>query len=577
MDVPASGGHFPPMFDRWRRLGRIRLAGTPWRPAALVMLCLMLWLPGVIGIPASDRDESRFVQGTKQMLETGDFVSIRNGEEARNRKPIGIYWLQAPFAAAARAAGIATRNPVWPYRIPSVLGGLLAVTATFGLWRRMIGRDPAFLAAMMLGASVIVAVETGIAKTDATLLGVTTLGMGLLARAYLEPDGLSAVQAGTFWLAMGAGVLVKGPVMPMVAGLGVISLVVVDRRARSAGWLRTLRPGWGVPLMLVFVLPWFIAIGIATGGRFFVDSVGGDLAAKLASGDDSHGGPPGLHLLLLPLLLFPFSIPLIRGLPGAWRERRDPVIRFLLAWIVPGWLVFELVPTKLPHYTLPLYPALALLAARWTLDPSRTPAPRWVAWLSTVAFLVSAAVLGFALLALPFVAAPGLSVLDLLGVPALAGIAVGAWLILRAARRQDWPATAWAGLIAAPLLYWPSLGFELPEVTPLWISPRVETALAAHWANGRPRDAAFGAAGFREPSLMFLVGTNTRWLYGGPDAARFLASAPDRVAAVGNRDIAQFRAEAGKLGITPHAFAAIPGFNYSRGRRVTLTLFDLPG
>jgi hypothetical protein len=83
-------------------------------------------------------------------------------------------------------------------------------------------------------------------------------------------------------------------------------------------------------------------------------------------------------------------------------------------------------------------------------------------------------------------------------------------------------------------------------------------------------------AGFREPSLMFLAGTDTRWLYGGPGAVRFLAAAPDRVAAVGNRDISQFLAEADKLGIAPRAFAAVAGFNYSRGRRVTLTLFDLP-
>src|SRR6185312_1262636 len=146
----------------------------------------------------------------------------------------------------------------------------------------------------------------------------------------------------------------------------------------------------------------------------------------------------------------------------------------------------------------------------------------------------------FGLAALPFVAAPGLSPLDLLGLPALAGVAIGAWLILRVAARHDWPAVARAGLIAAPLLYWPSLGFELPELTPLWISPRVEAALAAHWPDGKPADAASGAA-------------------------RFLAAGPDRVAAVGDRDVAQFHAEADKLGIAPHAFAEIAGFNYSRG------------
>ena len=45
------------------------------------------------------------------MLETGDFVRIMNGTEPRNRKPIGIYWLQLPFAAAARATGVAIAQP----------------------------------------------------------------------------------------------------------------------------------------------------------------------------------------------------------------------------------------------------------------------------------------------------------------------------------------------------------------------------------------------------------------------------------------------------------------------------------
>ncbi len=294
------------------------------------------------------------MQGTKQMLETGDFVSIRNGEEARNRKPIGIYWLQAPFAAAARAAGVATLNPVWPYRIPSVLGGLLAVMATYGLWRRTIGREPAFLAAAMLGASVIVTVETGIAKTDATLLGVTTLGDGAARPRLSRPRRPDARcrrgYSGWRWAPACSS---RGRSRRWWRASPSISLVVVDRRARGAAWLRTLRPRWGVPLMLAVVLPWFIAIGIATGGKFFVDSVGGDLAAKLAGGDDSHGGPPGLHLLLVPLLLFPFSIPLIRSLPGAWRERRDPVIRFLLAWIVP---VLDRVRAR-AHQAAALHPA----------------------------------------------------------------------------------------------------------------------------------------------------------------------------------------------------------------------------
>ena len=115
----------------------------------------------------------------------------------------------------------------------------------------------------MLGGCVLLTVETDIAKTDAALLGATTLAMGVLARAYLgEPIG--ARGAALFWLALGAGILIKGPITPMVAGLTALALVIADRRVRAGS--RPLRPLWGVPLMLAVVLPWFVAIGIATHG-----------------------------------------------------------------------------------------------------------------------------------------------------------------------------------------------------------------------------------------------------------------------------------------------------------------------
>ena len=88
----------------------------------LIAFCLLVWLPGLFTLPPTDRDESRFAQASKQMIETGDYVRIMNGTEPRNRKPIGIHWLQVPFAAAARALHVAVANPIWPYRLPSLAG-----------------------------------------------------------------------------------------------------------------------------------------------------------------------------------------------------------------------------------------------------------------------------------------------------------------------------------------------------------------------------------------------------------------------------------------------------------------------
>src|SRR3954454_22689362 len=110
-----------------------------WRPYALLVgLCLLLYLPGLAAIPPLDRDEARFAQASRQMLETGDFLRIRFQDEARNKKPAAIYWLQA---AAVAAFSDAESNAIWPYRLPSLAGALAAVLLTFGFGARLVGRE----------------------------------------------------------------------------------------------------------------------------------------------------------------------------------------------------------------------------------------------------------------------------------------------------------------------------------------------------------------------------------------------------------------------------------------------------
>ena len=126
-------------------------------------------------------------------------------------------------------------------------------------------------------------------------------------------------------------------------------------------------------------------------------------------------------------------------------------------------------------------------------------------------------------------------------------------------------------MAALPLLIWSILGLELPNATPLWIAPRVEAALLHHAAP-----TGFAAVGYAEPSLMFVCGTETQMLPNGEAGARFLAGGSGRVVLVESRNEAQFHAAATTLGLTPHAFATLAGFNYSNGHRLTLTLYDGP-
>src|SRR5262245_9428448 len=74
--------------------------------AVLILVCLVSFLPGFFNIPPVDRDEARFAQATKQMIESGDYIDIRFQDEVRYKKPVGIYWIQAGVVRAAEAVGI---------------------------------------------------------------------------------------------------------------------------------------------------------------------------------------------------------------------------------------------------------------------------------------------------------------------------------------------------------------------------------------------------------------------------------------------------------------------------------------
>src|SRR6185437_10636450 len=148
------------------------VTGGHVRAIAFLMLCgLLLFLPGFFNIPPVDRDEARFAQATKQMVETSDFVDIRFQDDVRYKKPVGIYWLQAAVVETASALGL-PRAPlrIWLYRIPSLVGAIGAVLLTYWTALAFVTRRGAVLAALIMCSSVLLSVEARLAKTDAMLL-----------------------------------------------------------------------------------------------------------------------------------------------------------------------------------------------------------------------------------------------------------------------------------------------------------------------------------------------------------------------------------------------------------------------
>src|SRR4249920_3499141 len=184
------------------------------RAVAFLLLCaLVLFLPGFFNIPPIDRDEARFAQATKQMVESEDFVDIRFQDDVRYKKPVGIYWLQSAVVETASALGLPRAQVrIWLYRVPSLIGAIGAVLLTYWTALAFVTRRGAILAALILCSSVLLGVEARLAKTDAMLLFTVIAAMGAMARVYLswqrgdDPARPPWSGPAIFWTALAGGI-----------------------------------------------------------------------------------------------------------------------------------------------------------------------------------------------------------------------------------------------------------------------------------------------------------------------------------------------------------------------------------
>jgi 4-amino-4-deoxy-L-arabinose transferase-like glycosyltransferase len=540
------------------------------RAVAFLLLCgLLLFLPGFFTIPPIDRDEARFAQATKQMVESGDYVDIRFQDDVRYKKPVGIYWMQAAAVHTASALGLPRAQlRIWVYRVPSLIGAIGAVLLTYWTALAFVTRRGAVLAGLLMCSCVLLSVEARLAKTDAMLLLTVVAAMGALARVYLswqrgeDPAHPPWSWPIIFWTALAGGILLKGPLILMFVGFAIVTLAILDR---DASWLWRMRPVWGLMWMLVLVLPWFIAIFWRAGEAFFNDSLGGDMLSKLAA-QESHGAPPGLYLLLFWITFWPGAPLAAMAAPAVWQARREPGAQFLLAWLVPSWLVLELVLTKLPHYVLPLYPAIAILTVgaleRQVL--SRSWLTRGSAWWFAIPALASIIVVVGAIkltrqpvfFAWPFVA--GALIFGLF-----------AWWLYEANRAERSLLNAF---VAAVFLALAIYGAALPSLKPLFPSAEIARALRNVVCVG-PKAAA---AGFHEPSLVFMTDTSTL-LTDGSRAADFLSQGSCRFALVEQRSERSFVQRAEAIGLRYNVATRIEGYNISQGRSVSISIFRSEG
>lgn len=572
-----------------------------WRGAVLLtVLCLAVYLPGLSTIPPIDRDEARFAQASRQMFEStalpdsqriegfhdGGLAVPKIQDVPRLNKPPLIYWLQSA-SAAIFTGGQPARDAIWMYRLPSMVCSIVAVLFTWRLGTRLFDELTGLLGAAGLAVCPMLVWDAHQARADQLLLACTTSAIAALWALRSRPASNNAtpwLPAAWLWTSIALGILAKGPVTPLVVGLTALCLCAASGEWR---WLRRTMPLLGAIVLTLCIAPWIVLVARHVGADVLWTTLLNETLGRTAAAREGHFGPPGYHTLFSAVLLWPASLLTLgafirtwklavrlpppqpgltrmqrwRALPARWRERVLGRWRelFLVCWIAPSWLVFELVMTKLPHYTMPMYPALALISAAAIVDAARAridtaTGRRAIAglniWFAIGIALCCIIPIGFSLLG---GGAPAIA--------AAASVALACFFLLRKAREEALEglllrAQAW-GIAAMVLFLVATFGLILPRARVVFVYPRAAAAL--------PPDRPVACAGHFEDSVVFLTRGRVA-LIAEHDLRSWLASHPNGVAVVTRSQ------SAGELDLQRiHTFA---GYNYANGRFVTLDIVE---
>jgi 4-amino-4-deoxy-L-arabinose transferase-like glycosyltransferase len=331
----------------------------------LLLAALGLYLVGNASVPLMDRDEPRYAQCSRQMLQSGDWVVPRLYDEIRAKKPPLIYWCQASVMGWIGDTAFAAR-------LPSVL----AVFATACLlaifvWKSG-GPQLALWTTLVFCSTALVIVAAKSSMTDGVLLLWTVIAQICVYAIWRGNRSWSMAMILAIAIALGllTKVVIGGVEAATVAALGIMQWWWGPAGAEIPGSAKFKITGaqiaqafLGVLVVACIVGPWVYLVRHRS--PEFLRTMRDEAAGHVFKDMEGHAGWPGMHLLMIWGDFFPWSLLLPAAIVVGWRHRHDPLTRFALAATIGPWLMVEFtIRTKLPQYMLPTIPALSFLTAR---------------------------------------------------------------------------------------------------------------------------------------------------------------------------------------------------------------------
>ncbi|ROQ90771.1 ArnT family glycosyltransferase [Desulfosoma caldarium] len=542
------------------RLGERKLVALT--SAVFIMLIVALFLFTTSRSTLWDRDEPRFARATMEMVESGNYLIPTFNGALRPDKPILIYWLMSLSVRLFGPTSVACR-------FFSPLGTALTCLMTLLIGRRFFDSKTGLLAAMVVATTPLVLMTGTAATTDAVLVGFMMVALAAFARALeTEPRWRWILVMAA---ALAAAQLTKGPVGLAVPLVSMITVLVLSRRETAR-----LRQFVGPLLLVVGVstavfLLWALPANKATNGEFLRLGIGHHVVERSINPLEHHGGR---FLFALPFYLpvvvlgfFPWTLFLPQALSKLMRGQLGgtKVRAFLVGCIFPTFVLMSLVATKLPHYVLPIWPALALVVAATLAKGKRAlQDPNYKVYQLCGRLVFS--ILGLALGATLMIAPWFVPLQDARGSIFSLGLLFLVMTILTVREhRYHRYGTAASILVLGMLLFQTSLSvYLLPSLESMKVSPPIAHAINEH----TPRDVQVATYKYGEPSLNFYLDRYILPLKTGTELVSWAQQPVPGVLVIPRKELEKIENQYGGLGLTP--FAVAKGYNYSKGKWVEL-------
>lgn len=357
-----------------------RINSATGKYAILFLGCVLFHVIDTWSLPLIDRDEPRFAEASREMIEGNDYIVPHFNNQLRLDKPPLAYWTQV---ASYKILG----ENAFAARFPSSIAAALVAISIFAWGARMGSEGMGLRAAIIFTLCLQTFVHAKAAVADMWLvLFVTTAhwaGYEILqlpmasshesvstqgAAASKPPWAIWKSPFLVFYLSLAFGFLAKGPIA-WVPLLTVGSIILFTPNLQLGRRFKFVR---GTLLMLAIVALWGVPALIRTHGAFLSIGIGRHVVARSFGALEGHGWNSfGGYLLLLPFYFitifvsfFPWSFRLPPLIKRLW-QAHDKIDNYLIAGTAVVFIIFTLVKTKLPHYTLPAFPLLSLLLARY--------------------------------------------------------------------------------------------------------------------------------------------------------------------------------------------------------------------